>query len=139
VGLKIQLELVYGLGVKWDVAWAHVTDTEAHSQAQDKPSPRQVWKPKLNNPVNRVPLQTGPSTTPESPLDSSKTPKISQNNVEMPLTSSLVVVAPSQVMPGELSVTDQWALQLRDSRRVAVPSLGLVAPLSSNPFYALSS
>ncbi|GMY19448.1 hypothetical protein FCV25MIE_14687 [Fagus crenata] len=40
VGLKIQLELVYGPGVKWDVAWAHVTDTEAHSQAQDKPSPR---------------------------------------------------------------------------------------------------
>ena len=42
VGLKIQLELVYGPGGKWDAAWAHVTDTEAHSQAQDKPPPRQV-------------------------------------------------------------------------------------------------
>jgi hypothetical protein len=138
VGLKIQLELVYGPGGKWDVAWAHVTDTEAHSQAQDRPPPRQVWKPKLNNPMNRVPSQPRPSTTPESPLDSSKAPKTSQNNVEMPLTSSLVIAAPSQAMPEELSVTDQWALQLRDGQPVVVPSPGLVAPLSSNPFYALS-
>jgi hypothetical protein len=41
-------------------------------------------------------------------------------------------------MPEDFSVTDHWALQLRDGRRVAVPSPGLVALLSSNPFYALS-
>ena len=120
------------------MAWAHVTDSEAHSKAQDKPPPRQVWKPKLNNPVNWVPSQPGPSTTPESPLDSSKAPQTSQDQVEMPLTSSPIVAAPSQAMTKELSITDQWALQLRDGRHVAVPSSGLVAPLSSNPFYALS-
>ena len=42
VGLSIHLELVYRPAGKWDVAWANVTNTEAHTQAQDKPPSRQV-------------------------------------------------------------------------------------------------
>jgi hypothetical protein len=53
------------------------------------------------------------------------------------LTSSSVT-APAQAMLEDPVATDHWALQLHDGRRVAVPSPGLVAPLSSNPFYALS-
>ncbi len=33
VGLNIHLELVYGPGGKWDVAWAKVTNMETHTQA----------------------------------------------------------------------------------------------------------
>jgi hypothetical protein len=45
---------------------------------------------------------------------------------------------PEDLSDTDPSVTDHWALQLRDGRHVALPSPGLVAPLSSNPFYALS-
>jgi hypothetical protein len=135
VGLNIHLEMVYGPGGKWDVAWAKVTNV-TNTKAQNKPITRQVWKPVENNQMDRVPSQPGPSKEPESPLDSSKTP--SSSSLDLALTSSSVAVAPSQAMPEDSSVTDPWALQLRDGRRVAVPSPGLVALLSSNPFYALS-
>jgi hypothetical protein len=147
VGLNIHLELVSGPGGKWDVAWAKVTNMESQTQAQYKPNVRQVWKPVVKNPMDRVssqpgPMdrvssQPGPSKEPESSPESSKALSSSQSSLDLQLTSSSGV-APAQAMPEDRAASDHWALQLRDGRRVAVTSPGLVAPLSSNPFYALS-
>ena len=54
------------------------------------------------------------------------------------LDRAIVATSPVESAIDASSNASEWALQLRDSRRLVVPSI-LVAHLSSNPFFALSS
>jgi hypothetical protein len=85
VDLTINLELVCGLGGTWDVAWAKVINAEAHTQAQDKSSLRQVWRPKSIPKVDQVSPQPGPSQT----LESSIVDRVSQPRPSITPESSL--------------------------------------------------
>ena len=158
VGLTINMELVCGPGGRWEVAWTKVAHSkvinstaQTHNQARDPSTSKQVWRPKATPPVDRVNPQPGPSSSSDTkPMDRASQPESSnahessldpsQSFLERPLTLSPIVSAsaPEARVPDDLSITDDWALQLRDGRRVALHSSGPVAPLTSNPFFALS-
>ncbi|GMY37358.1 vesicle-fusing ATPase-like [Fagus crenata] len=163
--LVLKLELVCGPSGHWDVSWAKVSNTaggahakkcnpETHSalgesQLKMGHEPhvplKQIWRPKSgpSSLTGHHPPQVDSSLSTQPSGSLSKLPSVERSpnpnpeeleQLERAIVASSSVDAATELLP-EMS---DWALQLRDGRRLVILSIPM-APLSSNPFYALSS
>ena len=158
VALVINMELECGPTGQWDISWAKVIKSEAGAQSKTQPAAsmtlnpgqremgpnphltrapqKQVWRPKSN------PIQNGSSLKYQTSGSHSnllaKGTQLKNPTESMPLDRAADATPPADMAIEASSEVSDWALQLRDGRRLVVPSIPM-APLSSNPFFALSS
>jgi hypothetical protein len=154
VEIRLDLVLEGGPGGNWTVSQAHLTQLNA--QAPQKPKPqtskalkhpigpapptKKLWRPKVTPVINPSPL---PESIGAVDLDltletssESGTPSVSTTTF-----SPEVNVASSSKSLTPKPSTNTWVMLLHEGKRLFVPPIPPMPPipLSTNPFFALSS
>ena len=157
------MDLVCGPDGQWDILRAEVTKSDDGAQLKTQPAAplntgqrllgqnsqitrvahKQIWRPKADPPtMGHDPSHSGSSHGNHASSSLSKTPgegaHVPNPIAPKPLDRDSTATSPVDLATNTTSEDSDWAFQLRDGRRLVFPSIPM-APLSSNPFFALSS
>jgi hypothetical protein len=163
VALVINMDLVCGPDGHWDILRAKVTKSDDGAQPKTQPAAplntgqhplgqnsqithvahKQIWRPKADPPtMGHDPSYSGSSHENQASSSLSKPPgegaHVPNPMAPKPLDRASTAPSPADLATTTTSEDSDWALQLRDGHHLVFPSIPM-APLSSNPFFALSS